>query len=232
MEEESGFRPDFRHGFRGQNTGFRGRGRGRGRGRNPHDGEHQQSQNTPPAPDFSSQTPTAEQSASDSNAPLSAGLAARLGSGDPSTLLDLHSTQEGISEQEQAMLREFDIERILNSIRLLGYDVPTTSHMLNSPAITFFDARSDPICRLLALVGAMHTELNRLSQFVDEHANSLGGNVEGRRWREEALTKVFVEVVPALGVLSERVGRQAAASLDLHNGGLRFDVGGRLAQRM
>ena len=138
---------------------------------------------------------------------------------------NLHSQQNRIRKEEQAALRQLDIQRILNSVRLLGYEVPVSPNALNDPATTFFHVSLGPINRLLALFEAIHVELKALMLILNQPVDALSTNPEVRMWKEQMLTRVLVEIIPALSILSERVGRDAAASLSLHNGGVRLNVG-------
>ena len=70
----------------------------------------------------------------------------------------------------------------------------------------------------------MHTELNSLMRLLNEPVGDYVGNTEVRRQKEVLLTRLLVQVLPALSILSERVGREAAGSLKVQNGGVRLNV--------
>lgn len=139
---------------------------------------------------------------------------------------DPYSERQGLSHEENAIFGELDLDRVLDLLRLLGYESPAMPNALDDePAFTFFHRSIDPIHRLRTLLQGIHTELNNLMPVLNQRDDVFAADVDAREWKEDILTRLLIEVVPGLSILSERVGRETAASLNLNRGGVKLSVG-------
>lgn len=137
------------------------------------------------------------------------------------------TSSTNLSHEENAILGGLDLDRVLSLLRLLGYESPAMPNALDDePAFTFFHRSIDPIHRLRTLLQGIHTELNNLMPILNQRSDVSAADVEVRAWQEDILTRLLIEVVPGLSILSERVGRETAASLNSHRGGVKLNVGG------
>ena len=138
--------------------------------------------------------------------------------------LDLHFGQLGVNETEQAIARQARLNHVVRSLRAPGYDADGAAIWHNQTVATFFHPQLDPIQRIRALICQTQEELNSLIARINlPHA--MFGDAAGDRIKEDLLTRLFTEVMPELGLLSQNVAGKAAASLDARQAGRRFNVG-------
>ncbi|KAK4548608.1 hypothetical protein LTR36_009518 [Oleoguttula mirabilis] len=170
-------------------------------------------------------------------------LPTRMASRQLSQSLNFHAEpDEDLDIEERAILRRrMDVERVLNSIRLLGYEVNhapgetpspdtqavlgahvTASGVLQGPTATFYHTGADPLQKLMGLIISMHQELDML---MPKLAPQTISNHDGTRWKEDMTLGLLTGISPALGRLSERVIGQAGGIVLQHQGGVRLFVG-------
>ena len=73
------------------------------------------------------------------------------------------------------------------------------------PATTYFHVNLNLIHRLLALIEQIHKGLEILMQIVKKPVDVFDVNLEAQTWKERILTKLVIEIIPALGVLSREL---------------------------
>lgn len=204
------------------------KGRG-GRRKHHHDGPHPQTHDLPTPSDAGVHTSADDNAAGSPKVAFSAGLPTRIASGEFLKPFNFHAQTDDLTDEEQVILRQMDIERILNSIRLLGYEVnqaPGTSGVLQGHGVTFFHINADPLQRLSSLVTSMHQELDRLVPMLHEQPRRpmvIDGTAN--RWKEDATMGLLTQIMPAVGRLGDRLAREAAVVVEAHQGRLRFYVG-------
>ncbi|KAK5122258.1 hypothetical protein LTR85_004168 [Meristemomyces frigidus] len=214
----------------------------RGRNKHSHSEQHPDTKNLRTPSDTGEGLDAEDNGAGSPKVEFSAGLPSRIASGQLSQLFNFHAqTDEDIRSEEQAVLRQMDIDRIVTSIRLLGYEVNqapgfspspdiqavlgafnTAPGVLQGPAATFFHTNADPLERLTALVISMHQELDIL---MPKLAPADHPYHDALRWKEDIALGLLTRVSPALGRLVERVTGQVGGVLQQHQGGVRFFVG-------
>ncbi|KAK5135485.1 hypothetical protein LTR08_005274 [Meristemomyces frigidus] len=208
------------------------------------DGEQRSQTAYLPTPTESGQPTTAEDDTAGSpKIAFSAGLPTRIASGELTEPFDIHGQQQDdLTNEEQGILRTLDVERILTSLRLLGYEVnqspqltavperdstpgahETVPGLLQGAAATFFHENADPLQRLWALIITFHQELDRLMPALAPQTFPYG---DERRWKEEITMGLLTQISPALGRLGERVTGQVGKVLREHEAGVTF-FGGR-----
>lgn len=186
--------------------------------------EHPQLQDLPIPSDQVDQTGSTESPTGSPKMAFSAGLPSRIRSGEFNQPFNLHSQQAGLSEEECAMLRQVDIERILTSIRILGYDVPMRPGVLNGPIVTFFHEQTNPVHRLEALIGTIQAEFTNIMIAIKRPRSAVSGDLGIDRSNEQALTQLVAGFIPHLAELSARVGGQVSESLRAHQAEVRLNV--------
>ena len=168
--------------------------------RHPESDQHPQIQDLPMPSDGTPTTaPTSNVAAGSPKTAFSAGLPSRIASDSLKQPFSLHSLIEGLSEEEQRVLKHHDIRQILTSIQLLGYEPVSTSEVFNGPGVAFFHTRSDNITRLYVLIQTLHVELNRLMPMLYANGRDFGEGLDGGRWKEKVVTRLLADIVPALG---------------------------------
>ncbi|KAI7214340.1 hypothetical protein KC333_g6063 [Hortaea werneckii] len=195
-----------------------------------HSEEHPQTRDLPTPSDTG--RPTFSQPAEDLGSPKLAftpGYPSRFPSSELSKSFDLH-TQTGTTESERAILRNIDIQRILNSAGILGYDIDFGEEgPFDGPAVILYSRNSDPVARLKALTVSFGNELKRLEPVLARQTSSNltggGGDPEWRRWKEVTVLRLLTIVTPAMGSLLERLTATAGGAICQHDGGVKFFVG-------
>ncbi|KAI7381530.1 hypothetical protein KC336_g18819 [Hortaea werneckii] len=178
--------------------------------------------------------PTFSQSAGILGSPKLAftpGYPSRFPSSELSKAFDSH-TQTGTTESEREILRNIDIQRILNSAGILGYDVDFGEEApFDGPAVILYSRNSDSVARLKALTVSFGNELRRLEPFLARQTpgDMAGGGAdpEWRRWKEDTVLRLLTIIAPAMGRLLERLTATAGGAIGQHDGGVRFFVGDR-----
>ncbi|KAI6909447.1 hypothetical protein KC318_g8725 [Hortaea werneckii] len=197
-----------------------------------HNEDHPQTKDLPTPSDTG--RPTFSQPAGVLGSPkltFTPGYPSRFPSSELSKSFDLH-TQTGTTESERAILRNIDIQRILNSAGILGYDIDFGEEApFDGPAVILYSRNSDPVARLKALTVSFGNELRRLEPFL---ARQTRGDVVGgdgdpkwRRWKEDTVLRLLTITTPATGRLLERLTATAGGAIGQHDGGVRFFVGDR-----
>ncbi|KAI6895057.1 hypothetical protein KC318_g3858 [Hortaea werneckii] len=195
-----------------------------------HSEEHPQTKDLPTPSD--TDRPTFSQPAGVLGSPKLAftpGYPSRFPSSELSKSFDLH-TQTGTTESERAILRNIDIQRILNSAGILGYDVDFGEEApFDGPAVILYSRNSDPVARFKALTVSFGNELRRLEPFLARQTSSDlvgdGGDPEWRRWKEVTVLRLLTIITPAMGRFLERLTATAGGAIGQHDGGVRFFVG-------
>ncbi|KAI7537463.1 hypothetical protein KC331_g10912 [Hortaea werneckii] len=159
------------------------------------------------------------------------GYPSRFPSSELSKSFDLH-TQTGTTESERAILRNTDIQRILNSAGVLGYDVDFGEEApFDGPAVILYSRNSDPVAKFKALTVSFGNELRRLEPLLARQTRGdvvVGDGDPGwRRWKEDTALRLLTIITPAMGRLLERLTATAGGAIGQHDGGVRFFVGDR-----
>lgn len=199
-----------------------------------HSEEHPQTKDLPTPSDTGQ--PTASQPTGVLGSPKLAftpGYPSRFPSSELSKPFDSH-TQTGTTESERVILRNIDIQRILNSAGILGYDVDFGEEApFDGSAVILYSRNSDSVARLKALTVSFGNELRRLEPFLarqtpgDNDIAAGGGDPGWRRWKEDTLLRLLTIIAPAMGRLLERLTASAGGAIGQHDGGVRFFVGDR-----
>ncbi|KAI7192560.1 hypothetical protein KC316_g5316 [Hortaea werneckii] len=159
------------------------------------------------------------------------GYPSRFPSSELSKSFDLH-TQTGTTESEREILRNIDIQRILNSAGILGYDVDFGEEApFDGPAVILYSRNADPVARFKASTLSFGNELKRLEPFLarQTRADVVGGDEdpEWGRWKEDTVLRLLTIITPAMGRLLERLTATAGGAVGQHDRGVRFFVGDR-----
>ncbi|KAI7239801.1 hypothetical protein KC330_g1695 [Hortaea werneckii] len=197
-----------------------------------HSEEHPQTKDLPTPSDTG--RPTISQPAGVLGSPKLAftpGYPSRFPSSELSKSFDLH-TQTGTTESERAILRNIDIQRILNSEGILGYDVDFGEEApFDGPAVILYSRNFDPVSRLKVLTVSSGNELRRLEPLLAWQIQGgvvVGdGDPEWRRWKDDTVLRLLTIITPATGRLLERLTATAGGAIGQHDGGVRFFVGDR-----
>ncbi|GAB1735200.1 hypothetical protein NU219Hw_g265t1 [Hortaea werneckii] len=197
-----------------------------------HSEEHPQTKELPTPSDAG--RPTFSQPAGVLGSPKLAftpGYPSRFPSSELSKPFDFH-TQTGTTESEREILRNIDIQRILNSAGILGYDVDFGEEApFGGPAVILYRRNPDPVARLKALTVSFGNELRRLEPLLARQTPDVmvrgGGNPEWGQWKEDTVLRLLTIITPAMGRLLERLTATAGGAIDQHDGGLRFFFGDR-----
>ena len=167
-----------------------------------------------------------------------AGLPSGIASGELTKPSATHvEQQDNLTAEKHAFPRQLDVERILTSLRLLGYEVnesasaecndtsgayETAPGVLQGAAATFFHGKADPIQHFWALIITFHQELDRLMPALGSAAFPFADDT---RWKEEVTMGLLTQISPALGRLGERVNGQVAGVLKQHEASVKFFAG-------
>jgi hypothetical protein len=134
----------------------------------------------------------------------------------------LHSQAEGLNPEEQAILRQEDIRRILSSIQILGYETPAPQSAFNGPAIAFFYNQSDSVQRMLALIAEVHGEFDSVVSVLRHVDRDSDNQSQEYQMKKEILSQLFFQVMPAVGDLSGKVARETTAAAESLGGAIRL----------
>lgn len=185
-------------------------------------GEHPHLTDLPPPSLQFTQPTSADPAAGSPKTAFSADLPTRIASRELKKPFNLHSQAEGLSPEEQACLRHEDIRRILSSIQILGYETPAPLSAFIGPTIAFFTNQSDSVQRMLALVAEVHGEFDSVLSALRHVDRDNDDQSQDDQIKEEILSQLFFQVMPAVEDLSGRVARETTAAAESLRGAVRL----------
>ena len=116
--------------------------------------------------------------------------------------------------------------KTLDAMALAGYEIPHLDHpadTLRQPMLILHRTDVPPVDRLHGLMASMHIELGKLMFHVNDQPKWAGPEINA--WKEAVLMRLMTEVVPELGLLTERVGREVGVGMKSNAAGIRAFVG-------
>lgn len=131
---------------------------------------------------------------------------------------------------DQQRRRQAETERqhlthhLLSGLASLNYRIPHGT-TLDSPILVLFKHEINGTTCLEELIRKMAVELEHLIVVIHQRPQFPAKTVNV--WKEDQMTDLLTEIVPALAKLIERIGVEVKHTLRTQDGGLRVHVGGK-----